>query len=90
MVLRSGSTYNIINFYWTEDTVQMLEEFVTSIGLKTGYGGTIITERDEDELPEEDEKRCRRLLPLTSDSLEMLRIYSVGRRQKWGEKRIER
>ena len=35
MVLWSGSTYNIIIFYWTEDTAQMLEEFVTNIGLKT-------------------------------------------------------
>ena len=44
------------------------------------------SERDEDELPEEDEKRCRRLLPLTSDSVKMLQIYSVERRQKWGRK----
>ena len=40
-------------------------------------------------------KRTRRdsvrILPLTSDSLEMLRIYSVEGRQKWGrkERRIE-
>ena len=27
-----------------------------------------------------------RILPLTSDCLEMLRIYSVERRQKWGRK----
>ena len=30
--------------------------------------------RDEEELPEEDEKRCRRLFPLTSESLEVLSI----------------
>ena len=38
-------------------------------------------------------KRMRRdavrLLPLASDSLKMLRIYSVERRQKWGRKERE-
>ena len=38
-------------------------------------------------------KRTRRdadrILPLTSDCLEMLRIHSIERRQKWGEKRKE-
>ena len=50
------------------------------LDLKIVYGRTNITIREEDELPEEDEKRCLGLLPLTSDSLEMLRIYSVERR----------
>ena len=38
-------------------------------------------------------KRTRRdavrILPLTSDRLEMLRIYGVERRQKWGRKERE-
>ena len=59
------------------------------LDLKIVYGRTNITRREEDELPEEEEKRCFGLLPLTSDSLEMLRIYSVERRQKWGRKERE-
>ena len=59
------------------------------LDLKIVYGRTIITRREEDELPEEDKKRCLGLLPLTSDSLEVLRIYSVERRQKWGREERE-
>ena len=59
------------------------------LDLKIVYGRTNITRREEDELLEEDEKRCLGLLLLTSDSLEMLRIYSVERRHKWGRKERE-
>ena len=41
---------------------------------------------EQDISSEEDEKRCLGLLPLTSDSLEMLRIWSSKRRQKWGRR----
>ena len=51
------------------------------------FGDELSTrERGEDDLPEEDEKDVVRLLPLTSDSLEMIQVQNGESRQKGGRK----
>ena len=60
-----------------------------NVGLKIYETNSFHQKRDEDKLPEEDEKGCRRLLPLTSDSLEMLRIL-VLKEDRRGEEYIGR